>query len=90
MPRARLALTGGLLLLVASCLLPCFSYAELAAVSMPFQDATREMLEEQAADIAAAEHTFTIHAAIAGALAILGLAAVVYAWKHRRPRKADH
>ncbi|MEU8331992.1 hypothetical protein [Micromonospora sp. NPDC048839] len=33
---------------------------------------------------------FAVHAAIAGALAVLGLAALIYSWKHRRPGKADH
>ena len=48
------------------------------------------MLEKQAADITAAEHRLAVHAAIAGALAVIGLAAFIYAWKHRQTRKADH
>jgi hypothetical protein len=89
MPRARLALTAGIVLLVASCLLPCLPFFDVAGMSMPYQDPTPEMLAKQAADVAAAERRFTVHAAIAGVLAVLGLAALVYAWKHRRPRRTD-
>ncbi|MFJ8582061.1 hypothetical protein [Micromonospora sp. NPDC093277] len=90
MSRARLALTAGVLLLVASCMLPCLPFLDLSGVSMPYQDPTPEMLEKQAADVAAAEHRLTVHTAIAGALALIGLAAFSYAWKHRRSRKTDH
>ncbi len=89
MPRARLALTAGVLLLIASCLLPCLPLLDLSGVSMPYQDPTPGMIEKQTADIAAAEHRLALHAAIAGALALLGLAAFFYAWKHRRSLKAD-
>ncbi len=90
MSRGRLALTAGVLLLVASCMLPCLPFLELSGISMPYQDPTPEMLEKQATDIAAAEHRLAVHAAISGALALIGLAAFFYAWKYRRSRKADH
>ena len=90
MSRARLAMTAGVLLLIASCLLPCLPFLDLSGISMPYQDPTPEMLEKQAADITAAEHRLAVHAAIAGALAVIGLAAFIYAWKHRQTRKADH
>jgi hypothetical protein len=89
MPRVRLAVTAAVLLLVVSCLVPCAPFADYAATSLPYQDPTPEMLKKQAAEIAAAEHRLAIHAAIAGVLAVLGLAALIYAWKNRRPRKAD-
>ena len=88
MSRARLALTAGVLLLVASCMLPCLPFLDLSGISMPYQDPTPEMLEKQAADIAAAERRLAVYAAVAGALAVIGLAAVVYAFTHRRSRKA--
>ncbi|EWM66789.1 MULTISPECIES: hypothetical protein [unclassified Micromonospora] len=90
MSRARLALTAGVLLLVASCMLPCLPFLDLSGISMPYQDPTPEMLEKQAIDIAAAERKLALYAATAGALAVVGLAAVIYAFRHRRSRRADH
>lgn len=89
MPRVRLAVAAGVLLIVASCLVPCAPFADYAADSLPYQDPTLEMLKKQAEQIAAAEHRLAVHAAIAGVLAVLGLAALIYAWRNRRPRKAD-
>ncbi|WP_433345876.1 hypothetical protein [Micromonospora sp. CA-111912] len=90
MSRARLAVAAGILLLVASCGLPCLPFLDLSAVSLPYQDPTPGMVEEQAEEIAAAEHRLAVYAVVAAVLAILGLAALIYAGKHRRPRKADH
>lgn len=89
MSRARLALAAGLLLLVAACLLPCLPLLDMSGSSIPYQDPTPEMLEEQAADVAAAERRLAAYAAIAGVLAVLALAAFVYAWKHRRHTGTD-
>ncbi|MFC0532803.1 hypothetical protein, partial [Phytohabitans kaempferiae] len=66
------------------------SIFELAQTSMPYQDPTPEMLEKQAADIAAAERIFTVSTAIAGALALIGLAAFFYSRMHRQTRTTHH
>ncbi|MFI0791997.1 hypothetical protein ACH4OY_04730 [Micromonospora rubida] len=89
MSRSRLAVAAGIFLLVASCGLPCLPFLDLSAVSLPYQDPTPGMLEEQAEEIAAAEHRLAVYAVVAGVLAILGLAALIYAWKHRRSRMRD-
>jgi hypothetical protein len=90
MSRTRLALTAGVILFVASCVLSSLAFLDLAETSMPYQDPTPEMLEKQAADIAAAERMFTVSTAIAGALALIGLAAFFYSRKHRQTRMTDH
>jgi hypothetical protein len=86
MSRARLALAAGVLLLVAACLLPCFSFVLDAGSALPYQDPTPEMLAKQAAENAAAERRLAVFAVIGGILAVLGLIALVYAWRHRRSR----
>ncbi|WP_165949688.1 hypothetical protein [Micromonospora sp. KC207] len=54
-------------------------------MSLPYQDPTPEMLEKQAADLAAAERRLAMCAAVADALALVGVAALAYAWRRRRP-----
>lgn len=88
MSRVRLALAAGFFLLVAACLLPCFSFLGMSGSSLPYQDPTPEMLEQQATDVAAAEQRFVMYAAVAGVLAVLAVVAFIYAWKHR-PGAAD-
>ncbi|GAA4437707.1 hypothetical protein [Phytohabitans houttuyneae] len=90
MSRSRLALNAVAILFVASCALSSLAFLDLAQTSMPYQDPTPEMLEKQAADIAAAERLFTVSTAIAGALALIGLAAFFHFRKHRQTRTTDH
>ncbi len=87
MSRSRVALSVGVLLLLASCLLPCLPLLQVAGTSLPYQDPTPEMLQQHAANVAAAERRLAVCAAVAAALALLGLAALVlaYVWRRRRP-----
>jgi hypothetical protein len=89
MTRVRLAVTVGVLLVLGSCVLACVPFLDLSADSLPYQDPTPEMVKKQAADIAAAEHKLAVHVWIAAALAVVGLAALIYAWCRRKPRGAD-
>ncbi|MBB5829333.1 hypothetical protein [Micromonospora carbonacea] len=87
MSRARLALSVGILLLLAACLLPCLPLFQVAGMSLPYQDPTPELLRQHAANVAAAERRLAVCVAVAGALALLGLVALAlaYAWRRRRP-----
>jgi hypothetical protein len=76
MARSRLALSAGILLLIASCLLPCLPLMDMAGNSMPYQDPKPEMVTKQAADISAAQHRLVVAAAIGGVIAI------IYARRH--------
>ncbi|SCE83287.1 hypothetical protein GA0070607_2119 [Micromonospora coriariae] len=82
MSRARLLTVVGVLLMLASCLLPCLTIVN--GMTLPDQDPTPEAIQQQNADALAFEQRFEVVAWIAAALAILGLAAFIYAWKHRR------
>jgi hypothetical protein len=85
--RARLALVGGVLLLVAACVLPCGPFLDEGAASIPYQDPTPEMLQKQDAEIAAAREALAIRLWITAAVALVGLAATAYGlWQWRRRR----
>jgi hypothetical protein len=71
--RIRAAYIFGTLLLVAACALPCASFVELSGSSMPYQDPTAEMIQEQAAEVTELEHQLVTRALIASGLAIAGL-----------------
>ncbi|MFC0004451.1 hypothetical protein [Micromonospora siamensis] len=83
MSRARLATIVGILLLVAACLLPCVPFGDWAGGSLPPQDAPPDVLERQAAEIAAARHRLVLALAGAGVLAALGVAALVHGRRRR-------
>ncbi|WP_410810226.1 hypothetical protein [Micromonospora sp. 067-2] len=53
-------------------------------MTLPDQDPTPEAIQQQGAETLAFEQRFQTSAWIAGALAILGLAAFILARKHRR------
>ncbi|MEV6816461.1 hypothetical protein [Micromonospora sp. NPDC051296] len=72
----------GVLLMLASCLLPCLTFWN--GITLPDQDPTPEAIQQENAEALAFEQRFQIAASIAGALAILGLAAFIYARKHHR------
>ncbi|MFG2059355.1 hypothetical protein ACGFI9_35625 [Micromonospora sp. NPDC048930] len=82
MSRARLLTVVGVLLMLTSCLLPCLTVWN--DITLPDQDPTSAAIQQENADYVAAEQRFAVAAWIAAALAILGLAAFIYAWKHRR------
>jgi hypothetical protein len=88
--RARLAFVVGIVLLVTACLTPCATFSELAGTSLPYQDPTAEMLQRQAAEVAALERRLGTLAWIAGGLAIAGLVLLIYARCNRqRPDLPD-
>jgi hypothetical protein len=72
----------GVLLMLASCLLPCLTFWN--GITLPDQDPTPEAIQQENAEALAFEQRFQIAASIAGALAILGLGALIYARKHHR------
>ncbi|WP_346117054.1 hypothetical protein [Micromonospora coerulea] len=82
MSRARLLTVVGVLLMLTSCLLPCLTAWN--DITLPDQDPTPDVIQQQNAEHLAAEQRFEMAAWIAAALAILGLAALIYAWKHRQ------
>jgi hypothetical protein len=89
MSRARLSAAAGALLLIAAILLPCGPASDYLGNAMPYQDPTEEMLQQQAAQATAIEHQLAIRGSVAAALAILGLAALIYAGRQRRSRQTD-
>ena len=74
-----------MLLLIASCVLPCIPFLDVAGTSMPYQDPTPGMLTKQTAETAAAEHRLAVAAAIGVALALGGVTALIYAYRSRKP-----
>ncbi|RAO43725.1 hypothetical protein PSN01_05894 [Micromonospora saelicesensis] len=82
MSRARLLTVVGVLLMLASCLLPCLTFWN--GITSPDQDPTPEVIQQETAEALAFEQRFQIATWVAGALAILGLAALIYARKHHR------
>ncbi len=89
MSRARWTAAAGTLLLVAACVLPCGPLADYIGNSMPYPEPTAKLLQQQAAQAAAIERQLVIRASIAAVLAILGLAALIYARRRNRSRKTD-
>ncbi|GGM33168.1 hypothetical protein GCM10011608_17070 [Micromonospora sonchi] len=89
MPRARLALTIGVVLFVASCVLPCGPLLDEIGASFPYQDPTPEMLEKQAAEIAAAEQALAARLQITVGVVLVGAAATAYGlWAWHRTRRS--
>ena len=88
MSRTRLLTVVGVLLMLASCLLPCLTVWN--GITLPDQDPTPEAIQQQNAEAPAFEQRFKLVALIAVALAILGLAAFIYAWKHRQRSAPVH
>jgi hypothetical protein len=84
--RAWTALAAGLVLLATAFVVPCLTFADWAANGLPYQDPTTEMLQKQAADDAALRSQLVTRLWIGGGLAALGVAALIYAWRHRRGR----
>ncbi|MGR6320331.1 hypothetical protein Q2K19_24210 [Micromonospora soli] len=82
MSRTRLLTVVGVLLMLTSCLLPCLTFWN--GITLPDQDPTPEAIQQENAEALAFEQSFENSMWIAAALAILGLAAFIYAWKHRR------
>jgi hypothetical protein len=85
MSRARIACGVGAVLLPTAFALPCLTFADLAGNAVPYQDPTAQMLAKQAADDAALYAQLVTRLWIGGVLAVIGVAALVYAWRHRRP-----
>ncbi|MBY8875903.1 hypothetical protein K7640_29150 [Micromonospora sp. PLK6-60] len=85
MSRPHPALVVGILLLIAACVLPGIRFADLAGTSLPHQDAPPHLVEQHAADVAAAEHRLLVAVAVAAVLAVLGVTAVAHGWRQRRP-----
>ncbi|MET8083803.1 hypothetical protein [Micromonospora sp. NPDC005237] len=75
----------GVLLMLASCLLPCLTLWN--GMTLPDQDPTPEAIQQQDAESLAFEQRFQTSAWIAGALAILGLAAFIIERKNHGTAK---
>jgi hypothetical protein len=90
MPRAPLARYAGIALFVVAILLPCVPFMDVGGYSMPYQDPTPDMLKQQAADVAAAEHRLAVAITISGVLGVCGLIALIYARRQDRSRKASN
>lgn len=86
MTRARLSLIAGIVMIVAACVLPCWTFVALSAASLPYQDPTPEMLAEQAAEVSALERALVLDLSIAAVLALLGVLACVYGFRRQRHR----
>jgi hypothetical protein len=90
MPRARLAVILGSVLLVVACALPCLPFADLSGASLPYQDPTPDMLHKQAADIAAARTNFIISLLVSTILTLTGIGGVSYGIWTRRAKRRNH
>jgi LPXTG-motif cell wall-anchored protein len=89
MVRTRLVVIGGMLFLVTACLLTCGPFAEWSGASMPYQDPTPEMLQQQTTEVEALRHTLLVRSAMSLVLGLAGLGAFGYLlWRRRRERGA--
>jgi hypothetical protein len=79
MPLHRVAFPVGVLLLVGAFVLPCLSWLDLSAASLPYQDVSPDLAQKQAADMAALDRELGIRLWIGAAMAFLGLTALGYA-----------
>lgn len=84
MTRARLSLITGIVLLSVACLLPCGVLAEWSGASLPYQDPTPDMLENQAAEVAILEKKLIVYVVVSGTLALLGICASAYGLRRGR------
>jgi hypothetical protein len=79
----------GFALLMTALILPCGPSADYAGASLPYQDPTPELLDRQAAEIAAIKHELVARFRVSALVALVGFAAIGYAtwtWRRRRRR----
>lgn len=89
MSRPRLALIVGVVLVAAAFLLPCGALADHAGASMPYQDPTADMLQQQAAELAALRQQIVTRLQISSLIGLTGLAGIAYGlWVRRRNRRS--
>ncbi len=87
--RARLSLTAGIVLLITACLLPCGTLAEWSGASLPYQDPTPAMLDNQADGVAALERALVIYLLISGFLSLVGLCMAAYGLRRWRKLRRE-
>jgi hypothetical protein len=75
--RLRLIAILGAVLLGAATILLCGTIGDQFAASLPYQDPTPDMLQQQVADMATARHNAITRLWISAGLAIIGLTALI-------------
>lgn len=84
MTRSRLFLAIGLVLLAVAAVVPLGTLGALAGTSLPYQDPTPQLLEQQAARIASLQRELAVRASISGVLLAGSALTLVHAWRRRR------
>lgn len=75
--RFRLAILAGLVLVAVACCLPTFTFLELSGTSLPYQDPTPDMLQQQASEVADLERELAVRLVIGAGLGAFGVALAV-------------
>ncbi|MQA82850.1 MAG: hypothetical protein GEV10_31095 [Streptosporangiales bacterium] len=84
MTRSRVFLAVGLVLLAVALVVPLGTLGALAGTSLPYQDPTPQLLDEQAARIASLQRDLAVRASISGILIAGSALTLVYARRRRR------
>lgn len=84
--RAWLSTGAGVALVAVACVLPCWTFTDLAGAALPYQDPTPEMLAEQTAEVSQLQKTLMLQLSIAAPLTLLGALALIYGVRRWRGR----